>query len=115
MQQYNKTNNFYFNDDAEIEQYIPNSDIINDIVSLFAILGDYTRLRIISALSLQKMSVMQLVNTLKINQSTLSHQLRLLKDQGAVVCEKKGKNCFYSLKNKMINDILLKAVIYLGY
>jgi ArsR family transcriptional regulator len=52
---------------------------------------------------------------LSLNQTTVSHQLRILKDLGAVRYRREGKVVFYSLKNDMINEVLLKGVEFLGY
>ena len=53
--------------------------------------------------------------TLNINQTTVSHQLRLLRDNGVVKYKRQGKIVFYSLKNDLINEVLLKGVEFLGY
>ena len=55
------------------------------------------------------------INILDINQTTVSHQLRFLKNIGIVKCSRFGKVIFYSLKNDTVNDVLLKGVEFLGY
>ncbi|MBO5714747.1 MAG: helix-turn-helix transcriptional regulator, partial [Clostridia bacterium] len=77
--------------------------------------SDYTRLRIISSLAVTEMCVSDLSNLLKLNQTTVSHQLRLLKNLNAVKTKRQGKVVFYSLRNDIIGDVLLKGVEYLGY
>ena len=56
-----------------------------------------------------------LSRVLDINQTTVSHQLRFLKNIGIVKCSRFGKVIFYSLKNDTVNDVLLKGVEFLGY
>ena len=98
-----------------VDDYIPDTDILAELVNFFSIFSDLTRLRILSALAISEMCVTDLSVMLKLNQTTTSHQLRLLRDLGAVKYRRQGKIIFYSLKNELINDILLKGVEYLGY
>lgn len=98
-----------------VTDYVPQGEILDDLVCFFSIFSDYTRLRIISALSISEMCVSDLSALLKINQTTVSHQLRLLKDLNAVKTKRQGKVIFYSLRNEALSDILLKGVEFLGY
>ena len=95
--------------------YVPSDDILSELVGFFNIFADITRLRILSALAISEMCVTDISVMLNLNQTTVSHQLRLLKDLGAVKYKRQGKIVFYSLKNEMINDVLLKGVEFLGY
>ncbi len=98
-----------------ITEYMPSGEILDDLVCFFSMFSDYTRLRIISALAVSKMCVSDIANLLELNQTTTSHQLRLLKNLNAVKTERQGKIVFYSLRNELLSDILLKGVEYLGY
>ncbi len=98
-----------------IENYVPSDDILQELVGFFGIFADITRLRILSALAISEMCVTDISVMLKLNQTTVSHQLRMLKDLGAVRYRRVGKIVFYSLKNEIINDVLLKGVEFLGY
>lgn len=95
--------------------YVPSEDILQELVGFFNIFSDVTRLRMISALAISEMCVTDISIMLNLNQTTVSHQLRLLRDLGAVKFRRQGKIIFYSLKNEMINDVLLKGVEFLGY
>ena len=98
-----------------VKDYVPNGEILDDLVCFFSIFSDYTRLRMISALAISEMCVSDLSALLKLNQTTVSHQLRLLKDLNAVKTKRQGKVVFYSLRNEALPDILLKGVEFLGY
>ena len=98
-----------------ITDYVPSGEILDDLVCFFSMFSDYTRLRIISSLAVTEMCVSDLSNLLKLNQTTVSHQLRLLKNLNAVKTKRQGKVVFYSLRNELIGDVLLKGVEYLGY
>lgn len=98
-----------------LDEYIPSGEVLDDLVSFFSIFSDYTRLKILSALGISEMCVNDISVLLKINQTTVSHQLRLLKTLNAVKTKRQGKVVFYSLRTEVINDILLKGVEFLGY
>ena len=66
-----------------------------------------TRLCVISLLAeTEEMNVSQLVEQLKCEQSLLSHHLTDMRAKGILNCRRDGKNCFYSLKNKQIVQII---------
>jgi len=98
-----------------VRDYVPQGEILDDLVCFFSIFSDYTRLKMISALAISEMCVSDLSLLLKLNQTTVSHQLRLLKNLNAVKTRRQGKVIFYSLRNETLNDVLLKGVEFLGY
>lgn len=98
-----------------INDYVPNGEILDDLVCFFSIFSDYTRLKMIFALAISEMCVSDLSKLLKLNQTTVSHQLRFLKNLNAVKTRRQGKVVFYSLRNETLNDVLLKGVEFLGY
>ena len=98
-----------------INDYVPNDDILQDLVGFFSIFSDLTLLKIVSALAISEMCVNDISKLLFINQTTASHQLRLLRDIGVVKYRRQGKIVFYSLKNEIVNEVLLKGVEFLGY
>jgi len=93
-----------------VNDYVPTGEILDDLVCFFTIFSDYTRLKMISALAISEMCVSDLARVLKLNQTTVSHQLRLLKNLNAVTTKRQGKVVFYSLRNETLNDVLLKGV-----
>ena len=98
-----------------VTDYVPQGEILDDLVCFFSIFSDYTRLKMISALAISEMCVSDLSNLLKLNQTTVSHQLRLLKNLNAVKTKRQGKVVFYSLRNQTLSEVLLKGVEFLGY
>ena len=98
-----------------VNEYVPSGEILDDLVCFFSIFSDYTRLKMISALAISEMCVSDLSRLLKLNQTTVSHQLRLLKNLNAVKSKRQGKVVFYSLRNDALSDVLLKGVEFLGY
>jgi len=66
-----------------------------------------TRLCVISLLAERdEMNVSQLVEELNCEQSLLSHHLTDMRAKGILNCRREGKNCYYSLKNKQITQII---------
>ena len=98
-----------------ILDYVPSDEILQELVGFFSIFSDLTRLKMVSALAISEMCVSDISSLLCLNQTTVSHQLRLLKNLNAVTTRRQGKVVFYSLRNEVLNDVLLKGVEFLGY
>lgn len=97
-----------------VREYIPQEDSLDAMSEFFSALGDGTRLKLISALSISEMCVTDLSIALGINQTTVSHQLRNLKNIGAVKMRRQGRVAFYSLGNSILLDIMLRAVDFVS-
>jgi len=54
----------------------------------------------------KKLTVTEIHFALGIEQSTTSHHLGILKDKGVLKSERDGKNSFYSVKNKSLEQII---------
>ncbi len=97
----------------EILGFLPCDSELNKLANYFQNFSDFTRLKIISCLSLCDMCVGDISSLLGINQTTVSHQLKILKDQGLVSYRRDGKILLYSLQEKSVNDVMMYAVEYL--
>lgn len=95
--------------------YLPDEDSVRRMARFFALLGDPSRVRLLSALTIAPLCVTDLSGILNMNQTTVSHQLRLLKDLDVVSCSREGKLLKYAVSNPKINEILLVGVEYLGF
>ena len=98
-----------------VEDYVPDGEVLDGIVFFFSVFSDPTRVRMLSALAISEMCVTDLSKILELNQTTVSHQLRFLRNIGIVQAKRQGKIIFYSLVNDTVNDVLLKGVEFLGY
>ena len=98
-----------------VKDYVPRGEILDELVCFFSLFSDNTRLKIISALAITEMCVSDISEILCINQTTVSHQLRILKNLNAVKTKRQGKVIFYSLRSDALSDVLLKGVEFLGY
>lgn len=72
----------------------------------FSILADRNRLSMISALMGHEKTVTELYNELGMEQSLVSHHLRLLKECGFVRARAEGKNRLYSLNKDTIVPLM---------
>lgn len=70
---------------------------MNKILKIFKTLSDPTRLRIISLLLGKNLCVCELTFILKMSQSRVSHQLRILRDAGLVDDKRDGKWMIYGI------------------
>lgn len=95
-------------------QLLPDEDCTNKLALYFQNFSDQTRIRILSALSIRQLCVNDLATVLGQNQTTISHQLKILKDQGMVDCKRDGKILIYFLKSDSVNDVMLYAVKAIG-
>lgn len=97
-------------EENEINNYMPSEKRLKDMACFFQNFSDATRLKIISALSINDLCVNDLSNVLNINQTTISHQLKYLKNQSIVESRRDGKLIKYSIQNKFINDLMNYAI-----
>ncbi len=76
----------------------------------FEALSDPTRVRIIAALSHTELCVGDLATLLDLNQSAVSHQLRLLRSLRLVKDRKEGRTVFYMLDDDHIHDLFHRGL-----
>lgn len=96
---------------AKVLEYMPSGEDIEKLAVYFQNFCDGTRLKIMSCLAMCDMCVNDLSLILGINQTTISHQLKLLKSQNIVSYKRDGKILVYSLNQKKVNDIMYLAVM----
>lgn len=89
----------------KIRNNMPDEIMLTDLSEFFKIFGDSTRIKIICVLFEGEMCVSGIVEILEMSQSSISHQLRILKNQRIVRPRKEGKQVFYSLDDDHIKLI----------
>ena len=85
------------------------------LAELFQALGDPTRVRIISALSLTEMCVCDLAASLSMSQSAISHQLRLLRALRLVRAEKRGRMVYYALDDAHVSGLFRQGMEHVAH
>lgn len=76
------------------------------MADVFKVLGDPTRLRILRVLMNQEVCVRDIADELGMDQSAVSHQLRILRDARLVQFRRDGKTVYYSLADAHVFTLL---------
>lgn len=84
----------------------PDDEILYDLAELFKVFGDSTRIKILYALSSRELCVGDIAQMLHLSQSSISHQLRILKDSKLVRFRREGKSVFYALDDEHVRNII---------
>ena len=84
----------------------PPDEILYELAELFKVFGDSTRIRILYVLFEDELCVGDIAELLNMSQSSVSHQLRILKDAKLVKFRREGKSIFYALDDEHVYHIL---------
>ena len=91
---------------AKVRDELPDDEILYDLAELFRVFGDSTRIKILYALFESELCVGDIATLLNLSQSSVSHQLRLLKTSKLVKFRREGKAMFYSLDDEHVRSII---------
>ena len=80
------------------------------MTNFFYAFSDNTRLKVIILLTIKPLCVGEISSVLDVNQTTISHQLKILKALDIVACDRVGKNIIYYIKNEGIENVLNATV-----
>jgi len=89
---------------------LPMESDISKLADYFQNFSDSTRIKILTCLAMSNMCVNDISNLLGINQTTISHQLKQLKDQNIVSYKRDGKILVYYLLNNNVNNMMMYAL-----
>ena len=92
-----------------------NDQTVQRVSKIFKALGDPTRIRILNLICCDEMSVNDMAEQLGMNQSAVSHQLRLLKTLEIVKFRREGTTLFYSVADDHILHLLHQAIEHAGH
>ena len=79
---------------------------VEKICNIFRVLGDPSRLKIVLALMGGELCVYHIVEACGGTQSAVSHQLRVLKDNGVVKARRDGQNILYSIADEHVKEMV---------
>ena len=85
-----------------------------EVAALFALLADPTRLRLLAALSSGELCVCDLAAATGINRTTVSHQLRTLREGWLVRSRREGRVIFYALDDDHVRELLAMGIAHAG-
>jgi len=86
-----------------------------DLANLFKIFGDPTRIKILHLLTQTELCVCDIATILKMTQSAISHQLRVLKQAKLVKYRKDGKVVYYSLDDDHVYTIITQGLEHISH
>jgi ArsR family transcriptional regulator, lead/cadmium/zinc/bismuth-responsive transcriptional repressor len=87
---------------AELRAALIGPEVVTDLAETFRTLGDPTRVRILDALSHGELCVCDLAALVRLSESAVSHQLRLLRSLRLVRPRRDGRMVFYALDDRHI-------------
>lgn len=87
---------------ARLRQALIGPSSVEALAETFKTLGDPTRVRMLDALSHGELCVCDLAQLLRLSQSAISHQLRLLRALRLVRSRRAGRMVFYTLDDRHI-------------
>ena len=90
----------------KVRSEMPDDSILCDLGDLFHLFGDTTRIRILYSLFEEELCVCAIAELLKMEQSAISHQLKILRDANLVACRRDGKTNIYYLADEHVRSII---------
>lgn len=88
--------------EKDIFNFNKEEDLIEIISQIFKALSDPTRIKIIYALMNGPLCVSDIAILLDMSQSSISHQLALLRNQNLIKVKRKGRRAYYSLDDEHV-------------
>ncbi len=89
---------------------LPGPEAIKAATDQFKLLADPTRFRVLSALAQEELCVCDLAAIASVNESTMSHQLRLLRAHGLVAFRRVGSMAYYRLASDSVMALVRTAL-----
>ena len=90
----------------DVKKSLPTEKEFEELVQLYAALGNLTRLKIIFALAKGEICVCDIANVLDLSIPATSHQLKYLYEQKLLKYRNDGKMVYYSLNSERLISIL---------
>lgn len=101
-----------YRDEIDMEKELM-QDFVQDLADFFKVFGDPTRIYMLRLLLEKEMSVGEIADALDMTQSAVSHQLRVLRQNGLVKYRKEGKTVFYSLDDDHVRTVLQQGTVHI--
>lgn len=84
----------------------PTVEHAEELASMFHLLGDVNRLRLLYACMNEAVCVQDLADRFSLSPSLVSHHLRLLKAARLMRAERRGKQVFYAVNDEHVRTVL---------
>lgn len=102
------------NNVRQVQSEIVSMEKAQQMAEFFSTLADPNRLRLLSALVKQELCVCDLAAVVKMGESAVSHQLRILRSQRLVRYRREGRNIFYSLADSHVVTLYREVTDHLN-
>ena len=87
-----------------------------DLLSkLFKVFGDPTRIKILWALNVHELCVLDICEVLGMTKSAVSHQLSTLKEAKLVRARREGKEVYYVLDDEHVKEIFETGIVHVTH
>ena len=93
---------------------MPSDDELYYLSELFKIFADTTRVKILYVLLSGERCVQDIADELDMSQSSISHQLRILKQSSLVKFRRDGRTMYYSLADEHVSTILSMGIEHIS-
>lgn len=101
---------------AAVRAVMPGAEVVEDLASVFSLLADPGRVRIITALlEGGEMCVCDLAAAAASSESAVSHALRLLRAGRVVTVRRSGRMAYYRLADSHVRLLLDLALTHFGH
>jgi ArsR family transcriptional regulator, nickel/cobalt-responsive transcriptional repressor len=91
------------------------ADLAAEVAETMQALATPSRVRILARLRQSPCSVGDLANEVELEQSAVSHQLRLLRHLGLVTGRRDGNRIIYSLHDDHVGDLVAQAIYHVEH
>lgn len=85
------------------------------LAEIFKLLGDPTRIKLLALLTSDEMRVSDIADALRMGQSAISHQLRVLRNARLVKFRKEGKEAWYSLDDDHVVKLMRQGLDHVSH
>jgi DNA-binding transcriptional ArsR family regulator len=98
-----------------IKQNMLDESMVYDLSEMFKAISEPSRIKILHALSRRELCVCDLAEALGMNQSAVSHQLRVLRSARLVKFRKEGKEAWYSLDDDHVVTLMCQGTEHISH
>lgn len=100
------------NEPLEQVNHVLDDETLFVVSQTFKALSDPTRIRILNLLCCEEYAVNDIAEILNLGQSTVSHQLRFLKNLRLVKFRREGTTMYYTSDDEHVMNLLHQAIIH---
>src|SRR2546426_6097635 len=105
----------HFPHDKTLALAAVDSDLAAEVAETMQALAAPSRVRILARLRQSSCSVGELADEVQLEQSAVSHQLRLLRHLGLVTGRRDGNRIIYSLHDDHVGDLVAQAIYHVEH